>query len=130
MNNSNTNFYRIPLLGFAALIIAGSSIPGQSLPTVFKLTPDKLIHTVEYFILGYLIVRWMFVEFSEKSNTWKFSLTAILGGLFGVADELYQSLIPGRFTDPFDWMMDFTGVCLAILIYHFINRKRKRELSK
>lgn len=130
MNLSNKNYYRLPLLGFALLIIAGSSIPGQNLPIVFKLTPDKLIHTVEYFILGYLIVRWIFVEFPEKSNILKFSLTLLLGGLFGIMDELYQSLIPGRFTDPFDWIMDFTGVCLSILIYRFISKKRERENQK
>ena len=31
------------------LILIGSSIPGESVPTVFAYTWDKLLHVIEYF---------------------------------------------------------------------------------
>ena len=45
---------KIHFFGFLALILLGSSIPGDSMPPVLALTWDKLLHVAEYSILGWL----------------------------------------------------------------------------
>jgi len=44
------------LIGYILLIISVSSIPGNSIPRFILLSWDKLLHLVEYSILGYLAV--------------------------------------------------------------------------
>lgn len=104
---------RIALLSFSLLILAGSSIPGNQIPTAFELTPDKLIHCVEYLILGLLIFRWLDLEFTIRSAYTLFILTLLMGSTFGALDENYQRLTPGRTPDVWDWVLDTVGVLIA-----------------
>lgn len=115
------------VISYVILILAGSSIPGDNLPHVIQMTPDKLLHTLEYSVLGFLMVRWIYFDFPVKPNKWKNSVSILLGGIFGALDEVYQLLIPGRFADPFDWMMDFIGVCLGVFIYVVYLRKKTHD---
>lgn len=105
-------------LGIGLIIIAGSSVPGSNIPKAFQLTPDKLIHCVEYFVLGIFLSRWSRLEFSSKRNY--VLLTLVIGSLFGILDESYQRLIPGRTPDLWDWVLDTIGVVLSVLVASFI----------
>jgi len=116
-------FKRITAIVFFILIILGSSIPGGKIPYVFQLTPDKLIHCVEYMIMGFLIVRWVAAEFSSSSWAKVILLTLVIGALCGMTDELYQHLTPNRTPDFYDWCLDFTGVGLSIPAFSFWRKK-------
>ncbi len=105
-------------LGIGLIIIAGSSVPGSNIPKAFQLTPDKLIHCVEYFVLGIFLSHWSRLEFSSKRNY--VLLTLVIGSLFGILDESYQRLIPGRTPDLWDWVLDTIGVVLSVLVASFI----------
>jgi len=115
---------RIGLTIFCILIIAGSSVPGNKIPEAFALTPDKLIHCLEYFILGSLIQYWLQYElpFGKKYNL--LLIAVILGSLFGVIDENYQRLTPGRTPDIWDWVLDTVGVLLSTIAGYFIYQKK------
>jgi VanZ family protein len=115
------------LIFFCLAILAGSSIPSIQIPKAFQLTPDKLIHCAEYFILGVLIYRWLLNEFSFQNFSSIFLLTLLAGSGFGVLDENYQRLTPGRTPDTWDWVLDTLGVLLAATICHFIFLRKQKK---
>ena len=83
---------KIHFFGFLALILLGSSIPGDSMPPVLALTWDKLLHVAEYSILGWLGYRAYYSAYQKPMV-----YIIIFGILFGCIDESWQSMIPGRF---------------------------------
>jgi len=113
-------YTRSLLIFFCLAILAGSSIPGDQIPKGFQLTPDKLIHCVEYFILGVLIYRWLMSEFSFDKIHLFFLFTLLIGSAFGALDENYQRLTPGRTPDIWDWVLDTIGALLAAIAGYFI----------
>lgn len=116
-------FKRTTVIGWYLLIILGSSIPGKEIPEIFTLTPDKLIHCVEYLTLGFFLIRWLTSDFA--SFTWKKSVSMVLmiGAFCAMADELYQNLTPNRTPDFYDWCLDFVGVMISIPLFVFLKRK-------
>jgi VanZ family protein len=125
--NKQLLYARAFLIFFCLAILAGSSIPGDQIPKGFQLTPDKLIHCVEYFILGVLIYRWLLIEFTINKIYLLFLITLVLGSLFGAIDENYQRLTPGRTPDRWDWVLDTIGALLAAVAGYFIwSRKIKK----
>jgi VanZ family protein len=117
---------RTGLVFFCLLILAGSSVPGAKIPSVFELTPDKLIHCAEYFVLGLAIIYWLSHEFSIQKNHQLILITIFIGSAFGILDENYQRLTPGRTPDVWDWVLDTIGVLIAAFVgNYFINKKEK-----
>ena len=105
------NRVKIYLYSYTVLIIVGSSIPGGSVPDVFRLTWDKLLHVIEYSILGILGFRYYSVSLRQP-------LFGIInfGVTVGIIDEIYQSIIPGRFTSSADVIADCIGVISGAFI--------------
>lgn len=119
---------RVSLAFFCLLILAGSSVPGNKIPKAFELTPDKLIHCAEYFVLGLAIFFWLAHEFSLEKRYQLIVITILIGSLFGILDENYQRLTPGRTPDVWDWVLDTIGVLIATLVgNYFINRKAETK---
>jgi len=118
----SVSFRRFAALAIYIGILAGSSIPGHKIPSVFEFTPDKLIHCLEYFIFGFLLIRWVVVEF-KVSFTFQVLITLVLGSMAAMFDELYQHLTPGRTPDVWDWCLDFVGLLLSIFIFRLFQNK-------
>ena len=114
MKNPKIHFYL-----FLLLIISVSSIPGKAVPSIIGLTWDKLLHCIEYSILGLLGHRAYY-----KQNNFNIYILCIAGVLFGCFDELWQSMIPGRFSSHYDIIADGIGVNSGVSISHFIYKKR------
>jgi VanZ family protein len=108
-------------------IIGGSSVPGKNIPEVFYLTPDKLIHCLEYAVLGFFLFRWLRLEYTSNTTSKTSFITLFLGTLMGVMDENYQRLTPGRSPDIRDWMVDSLGVCLSILVCVYIGKRKVQK---
>ena len=104
-NHKIINFLTI---SFVSLMIIGSSLEGTSIPKSYIFTLDKLIHIVEYFILGVLLY------FSIVGIT-KYSiiLSLILGIFYSFIDELYQSTVFARDASGFDVIADIIGLILS-----------------
>jgi VanZ family protein len=98
----------VPLLLYA-VVLAGSSVPGKNIPKVFQLTPDKLIHFVEYSVVSFFFARVLVARprIAARRVLW---LCGTIGMAAAAADEVYQSLIPGRTPDFRDWLIDAVGV--------------------
>lgn len=105
--------YRIGLLLYLLLILVASSIPGESYPKLDVLNADKLIHTVEYGILGFLLLKAF-----PWNRGFPFLGLILFGILFGVFDEWYQQFTPNRFPSHWDAIAD----SLCVIIWATISR--------
>jgi VanZ family protein len=100
-----------------AVIFTLSSIPGHHLPKVGIPHIDKLVHISEYLILGLLLTRALSGS-SQKINLAKIIISAIIiASLYAIFDEWHQQYIPGRACDIFDFLSDFIGANIGILLY-------------
>tara|TARA_B100000809_G_C14740896_1_gene388553 strand:- start:105 stop:470 length:366 start_codon:yes stop_codon:yes gene_type:complete len=109
------NQYRIGTGLYLLIILAASSIPGNSLPKLVILSPDKLLHIVEYGILGFLTYK----------SFYSVSLPIIVGSLlFAGLDEIWQSFIPGRMSSIYDVIADIIGFTIVLGTMYYFSRKR------
>ena len=113
------NIYKKLLFSYLIVILSISSIPGNAIPkTWFSLGwEDKLYHIIEFSVLGIL---GYLAYYSDLRSPF---IIIIAGGfLFGLVDELYQSLIPGRFPNAFDIIADGIGVTFGSISIHFLRK--------
>jgi VanZ like family len=103
----------LPPLLWAAVIFAFSSVPdlGTGLGG-WDLVLRKLAHTLEYAILGALLLRALRAE-----------LPALAAGIaYAASDELHQHFVPGRRGAPLDVLIDSVGVALGLLAWRRLAR--------
>ena len=117
----------IPAVAYGCIIIALSSIPGNSLPDVKWLSYDKLIHVGEYLIFGFLVSRALRRPISSRVQL--VLITLLLAGIFGGLDELYQNLIPGRLSSYQDWVANVIGVFAGSVIYIAVKFNRAQAFT-
>ena len=112
-----------PVILWALLILTVSSIPNLSAPgTQFRFI-DKIAHIIEYGIFGYLLTS-AWIPPAKMYSRKRIVIVVTIGILYGILDEIYQSCIPGRESDPFDVLADAIGVCAAIVLWIVLSRKR------
>ena len=107
----NTKLTNILFIIYILLIAIVSSIHGNNIPELELFGSDKVLHILEYFLLGYLLINVLF----DKTK-YPGLLTFFLGSLFGVIDEIYQSTVFGRFPSSFDVIADVIGLTLSIIL--------------
>jgi len=111
-------------IAYAGVIFGTSSIPGNRLPSISG--SDYLIHFLEYFVLGALLMWWR-LHNSSISKTVAMCQAIFLGSLYGLADELHQYFVPNRYADPVDWVADTLGSAvgaIAVLALLLVFSKR------
>lgn len=106
--NMKVKDYRKLLIIYGILILSVSSIPGNSIPRFVFLSWDKLIHVIEYFILGFLSVSGI----NYKTNN-QIIIICIACICFAIVDEIWQSFIPGRFSSGLDVIADGIGIIIG-----------------
>jgi VanZ family protein len=114
--------YYFPVLIWALLIMAVSSIPNLKTPAEGIVFSDKAAHFAEYFVFGLLAADMLWKI--NKNNRYIILITIIMGTTYGILDELHQLFIPGRKTDVFDMTSDALGAILASLIYVWWRSRR------
>ena len=110
-----------PPILIATLIFLGSSLGGGALPTSPFAGSDKLVHLVEYAALGFAICRAFTRRMAARTGTGRRGPAALLGAiavatLYGVLDELHQTLVPGRVFDLADLLADAVGASLGATV--------------
>jgi VanZ family protein len=71
---------------------------------------DKLVHTVEYGILG-LLIWW---ASAGRARGWRgLALLLAIGLMVAITDEMIQRRTPGRDSSGYDFLADGVGLCLA-----------------
>jgi len=103
-----------------------TSSPGLSYPKFGFDLMDKFYHFLVYAGLSYLLFLAFFktenLYFKEKA----YFFSIFLGTIHALASELYQSFVPGRYCDFFDFLADFIGV-ISIQLFLFIHQRLKKE---
>ncbi|TAL70940.1 MAG: VanZ family protein [Bacteroidetes bacterium] len=75
---------------------------------------DKLLHLIAYFAYGTTLIFFLFGSFDNINLKRAIIYILIFGAVFGVSDELHQSLIPGRDAEVFDWVADCLGIIISL----------------
>ena len=114
----STKIYNYLVILFFFTIILSSTIPGKDIPSFYIFSKDKLLHIIEYFLLGFLL----FHSLSDKTQ-FPGLLCLFLGVFFAIADEIYQATVFGRIPSSFDVIADFIGLTLSILSNKIFTKK-------
>lgn len=108
----------LPVMLWLALIFTLSSIPLNGHVVRMFRHQDKLIHVIEYGILGVLLVRAVFFP---GARVWRFWGCIAAAVLVGAVDEFHQSFIPGRMMDWKDLLADATGALICVWLWLAFN---------
>lgn len=106
----------LPVMGWGMFILglsAQSDLPAPPGPLAAIPGHDKLEHLAEYAIFGLLLGVALPHSLNEfvRQRGWLFAL--VIGAAYGVVDESFQRLVPGRDSDVVDALVDTAGVALA-----------------
>jgi hypothetical protein len=115
--------YWVPTIGYCLLIFILSSISrGVYMPSPFGV--DKVVHFVEYGVLGFLLARLIANAQSGFSRWFLLGLAAILATLYGISDEVHQAFVPGRNASLWDVVADGLGGLMGAVVYKGTIHKR------
>ena len=118
--------YWVPTVGYCLLIFVLSSLSkGVHIPS--PLGVDKVVHFVEYGILGFLLARLIVNAQSTFSRRFLLGLVVILATLYGISDEVHQAFVPGRDASPWDVLADGLGGLMGALLYVGTGRRSKKQ---
>lgn len=106
-----------PAVAYALLIFVLSSFSSFPVPKGIW-SFDKVIHLVEYAVLGFL------VAYALPGKPWW--LAAVISTLYGVSDEVHQAFVPGRSADPFDACADAIGSAIGAGFFGFHSWRASR----
>lgn len=100
-----------PLCGYAGLIFYLSSQPHpeEDLPSFVGLFSDKVLHGIEYAVLGGLCYRALRWGTNESWGSAALPLAVLFASLYGISDEVHQSFVPFRESSWLDWVADTIG---------------------
>jgi VanZ family protein len=108
MAAARTVTYWLPVLLWAALIFALSSIPSLSTGLgTWDYVLRKGAHVTEYAVLGLLLARALGRE-----------LPALAGGVvYAMSDEVHQAFVRGRHAAPLDVAIDSIGLLIGVFAW-------------
>ncbi|OGU56091.1 MAG: hypothetical protein A2X64_05370 [Ignavibacteria bacterium GWF2_33_9] len=89
---------------------------------------DKLVHLAAYMVYGgstFLMLYSIFVN--NIKVKYIMVLTVIIGAFFSATDEIHQSYTPGRDSDFFDFLADFIGIVVSIILFYYLLKKIKKK---
>lgn len=118
MTDNVKNFLKLwlPVIAYAILIFWGSSLE-QPFGIELKIKNiDKLLHFLEYAVLGFLLVRAIRGSDAELSGKTVVLVAFAIGALYGFTDELHQTVVPGRFATISDFIFDSIGTVTGAII--------------
>ncbi|HSC57661.1 MAG TPA: VanZ family protein [Nitrospira sp.] len=120
----------LPVAAYMALIFYFSSLPhpDEKLPKfLFDTLGDKLLHTLEYAVLGCLCYR----AFRRAGGPFNAAIFAIVAAsLYGASDEVHQAFVPLRTATWSDWVADTAGGVIGAVGYRrVVERGAKNGIS-
>ena len=128
--------YWVPVFLYATVIYFLSSLshPEVLAPSVFEIVSDKLLHAMEYGVLGILCYRAFRYATRPSLARYAVLLAIAVSAFYGLTDELHQGLVPGREADVGDFLADVAGAGLTVWIWHrltheVVQRKGVRAVS-
>lgn len=120
-----------PLIIYWIILFTLTSLPtGLAIET--KDISDKVLHFGAYGLLSVLLyLNLYFQDKIEVLNKFPATFTVLIASIYGLLDEIHQMLVPGRSADFLDWLADFSGSLVAVLITGYLIRRIKEiEIGK
>ena len=107
--------YWVPVFAYAGFIfyLSAQSHPEEQLPSFVGLLSDKVLHVIEYAVLGALFYRGFRWSAEASWRPWAVPLAVLCTSLYGVSDEIHQSFVPFRESSWLDWVADTVGAGLG-----------------
>ncbi|HSQ50318.1 MAG TPA: VanZ family protein [Nitrospiraceae bacterium] len=111
----------VALYGGAIFYLSSQSHPEKQLPSfLFEDVSDKVLHAVEYAVLGglcYRAFRWATGSVVSRQAV---VLAIITASVYGITDEAHQFFVPFRESSWQDWLADTIGAAIGALSWRFI----------
>lgn len=82
---------------------------------------DKIEHLMEYSLFGLLLGRAIRFTVARGSAFVITIATVAIGAGVGCLDEIYQGFVPGRQSDPLDWLTDLAAVTAAVVLTQVVH---------
>jgi len=108
--------YWFPVVAYCGLIFFLSSF-SHPLPPAAELLSDKVLHVLEYSLLGFLSARALFSSDMGSSPALVCIIAFVFSALYGLSDEFHQSFVPGRNAALGDFAADAVGAFLGAIVY-------------
>lgn len=109
----------IPLVIYWLILFILTSLPSKMAVTVN--VSDKIEHFGAYGLLSvFLYLNLSFQNKIKIFNKFPATFTVLIASLYGLLDELHQLFVPGRSAEFLDWIADFSGSLIAVLIVRFL----------
>ena len=115
----------LPLIIYWIILFVLTSLPtGLAIET--RDVSDKLLHFGAYGLLsGLLFLNLHFQNKFQLLKKYPATLTVLIASSYGFFDEIHQMFVPGRSAEFLDWLADFSGSLLAVLITGYLIKKIK-----
>jgi VanZ family protein len=96
--------------------LSSQPLSEQDLPSFFGLFSDKILHGIEYAVLGGMCYRAFRWGTNGSWRDWAVPLAILLPSLYGVSDELHQAFVPLRDSNWHDWVADTVGATIGTVV--------------
>ena len=121
----------LPLIVYWIVLFVMTSLP--STMSISVGVSDKIEHFGAYGLLSAFL--FLAIKFQSKYSLlsdYPATFTIIIASLYGIIDEFHQLFIPGRSAEFYDWLADFLGSIIAVIILSlFFNKfEAKKEQKK
>lgn len=111
----------LPLIIYWLILFIATSLPTDYIPSVG--VGDKFSHFFAYMVLSVLLYFAFSLQTrSEILKKYPAIMTILVGSVYGIVDELHQMLIPGRSAEFLDWIADFVGTIVGVLLARLLYR--------
>ena len=111
----------LPVVIWTSLIFTLSSLAIPAPATRIFHYQDKLIHFLEFGMLGILLTRAVYL--SDSGSRGRYWACILAAALYGGFDELHQLFVPGRSVE----LGDFAADCIGALVCTWVWLAVKRE---
>lgn len=116
-------WYWAPVALYAGMIfyLSSQSHPEEQLPPLlFEDISDKVLHAVEYAVLGALCYRAFRWGVSGQIASQALLFAIVTASLYGMTDEGHQFFVPFRESSWQDWVADTAGAIIGALSWRSI----------
>ena len=116
-------WYWMPVGLYAGAIfyLSAQPHPEEQLPSfLLKEVSDKVLHLLEYSVLGALCYRAFRWGLNGQVAARALIIAIVAASLYGVTDEVHQLFVPFRESSWLDWLADTIGAAIGALSWRFV----------
>ena len=92
--------------------------------------PATITSAAYHIGIFFLLAIFFFISVLNREWNWKkIILSILIVSIYAVLDEFHQFFVPGRFCSTNDFLLDFTGIIFASLLYFILIEKRRNKYN-